>query len=193
MGIQRQVEINTGSEFDETNFFTLLSLFAFDDVPFDTFGKGAGNLSHENQRITGVIDNGGALVFRAAFGVPGYQVFAGVIFEVLDQTTDRASVHVYVERRHKNGNLQAPVVEVFSFGYFLDYANAPVCGCVHDPLVSGGNNSYRIAEKLHNNAVKNDRKHQDRPKGDGQVVVNSEIQQGEQRGEYGQCNVAFAV
>src|SRR5690606_10873298 len=49
----------------------------------------------------------------------GYQVLAGMVFEILHRSADGVQVLVHVQRRHKYGHLQAFVFKVFGLVHFF--------------------------------------------------------------------------
>jgi len=53
--------------------------------------------------------------------MPGYQIFAGVILTINYLAAYWISVDVYIERTHKNRNLNTTITKVFVGLYFFDH------------------------------------------------------------------------
>jgi hypothetical protein len=65
--------------------------------------------------------------------MPGYQVLAGMIFHIFDDTSNRIAIYMYVERRHKNRDLYPSFIQILGFFCFLDHDDFAICRRQHKP------------------------------------------------------------
>jgi len=147
-GVEGEEEVDAGAEFDEAHFAALGYGLAFAEVVDDAAGYGAGDLADEDFTSWGGQHYGGALVVGAGFGVPGHEVFAGMIAVVADLAGYGVPVDVYVEGRHEDADLEAFALEVLGFFGFFDDHYFAVGGGVDEVVVGGGYAAAGVAEKL---------------------------------------------
>jgi len=71
---------------------------SFFDVVDDAFCHSSGDLAEHDFYFAIGDDGGGAFVFGGGFGMPGDEIFAGMVFEVVDYPTDGVAIDVNIGR-----------------------------------------------------------------------------------------------
>src|ERR1043165_8450398 len=95
--------------------------------------------------------------------MPCYEIQSRMIFAESHFSTYRVPVHVYIHRRHKNGNLDSLFHQHFVFFRFFDHNNFPIRRS-DDMTIMNCCFSFRMAKELKYDQKKEDRNHeQDNP------------------------------
>ena len=147
-GIERQEEVDPGTELDEAHFRSLLDRGAYLQVVANAARQQPGNLSDEDLGAPRIDYQGVAFVLGRRLGVPGGQVAPRMVLVMGNCSANRVAVAMYVEDGHKNGNLQTLVVEVFAFLRLLNDDDPAVGRGVDQTVVFFGRVAHRMAEEL---------------------------------------------
>ncbi len=106
------------------------------EIVDDPAGQSPGDLFYQDLPMR-IADNYTVpLVFRRRFGMPCYQVLALMILTVGYLSAHRIAVLMDIGRTHENGNLQAPVPEIFFVNHFFNDHHLPVSRA-NDKIVAG--------------------------------------------------------
>src|SRR5690606_19858007 len=135
---------------DKTKLFPLRYLRALRYIPNNAPCHGTGYLAEQHFFTGRCLDgNTGSLVERGRLGMPCHEVFPRMVAEETHFATYRITVNVYIDRRHKDGNLQPPIMKVLRFFGFLDHDHFAIRRAKDDVLVCD-NMPSGVPEKLQN-------------------------------------------
>src|SRR5687767_356235 len=81
---------------------------------------------------------------------------------IIYRTVKRYAIKMHIQRRHKNGNLYALIVEEFVFNHFFDHYNFPV-GRGYNRSFFDGNAAAGTSEKLPEKEKQSYRAYQEQP------------------------------
>lgn len=154
--IEGEIEVDSGSEFYETEMTVDRSLMSATGVSDDPSGHGSGYLAGHYPHSGGGKDPDSApLVLGACLGEIGRQEAPAVMSHILHLAVDRIPVGMDVEGGHEHGKHYGIRFEIFRLEYFLYGHDMPVDGAHHHVSPFSAVVALGAAEEIENKKVAN--------------------------------------
>lgn len=193
-----EIDIDARAEFDEAHVFVDVAVFVFSGVGDDSSGDCSGDLSDEDvHSVRCFDDHGGAFVFCAGFGKPGFVEVSFVVHHFFHDAFDGEPVGVDVGDGHKDGNHQSAVVEIFILFDLFNHHNLSVGSSDDGSFCFSAKLSNGTTEEVQHDAIEDGRDGEDAIEGNEvrvlEKIKEDAVEKNQSQGALNENAVPFTV